>query len=56
MVAVGPLGALARVSLDCGFPLEATATAWACEDLGLAPGMHLAASIKATAIHLVPIG
>jgi molybdopterin-binding protein len=44
------------VSLDCGFPLEATATAWACEDLGLAPGMHLAASIKATAIHLVPIG
>ncbi len=56
VVAVEPQGALARVSLDCGFPLEATATAWACEDLGLAPGGRLAASIKATAIHLVPIG
>ncbi len=56
VVAVEPLGPLARVSLDGGFPLEATATAWACEDLGLAPGALLTASIKATAIHLVPIG
>ncbi|MFN8011941.1 MAG: ABC transporter ATP-binding protein [Holophagaceae bacterium] len=56
VVALEPRGALARVSLDCGFPLEATATAWACEDLGLAPGGRLVASIKATAIHLVPIG
>ncbi len=47
-------GALVRLQLDCGFPLEALATAWACEDLDLRPGTDLVATLKATAIHLLP--
>lgn len=47
-------GALVRLQLDCGFPLEALATAWACEDLGLLPGASVVATLKATAIHLIP--
>ena len=46
--------ALVRVHLDCGFPLEALLTAWACEDLALKPGDSVVALVKATAIHLVP--
>ena len=49
-------GALVRLHLDAGFPLEALVTAWACEDLGIAPGMALTAIVKATAIHLIPAG
>ena len=47
-------GALVRLQLDCGFPLEALATAWACEDLDLRPGSDLVATLKATASHLLP--
>jgi len=45
---------LVRVHLDCGFPLEALLTAWACEDLALKTGDSVLALVKATAIHLVP--
>lgn len=52
--ALEPEGPLVRVKLDAGFPLDALVTAWACEDLKLAPGLALAALVKATAITLSP--
>jgi len=55
IVRIEPHGALRRVHLDAGVPLEALITAWACEDLGLAPGMELHALIKASAIQVIPI-
>jgi len=48
-------GALARVRLDCGFPLEALVTTWACQDLGLKVGEAITALVKATAIRVVPL-
>jgi molybdate transport system ATP-binding protein len=48
-------GALARVRLDCGFPLEALVTTWACHDLGLKVGDPITALVKATAIRVVPL-
>lgn len=50
-----PQGALVRLHLDCGFPLEALLTAWACEDLKLREGDPVVAMVKATAIHLIPV-
>lgn len=47
-------GALARVTVDCGFMLSATITRPACEELGLQSGDEIHALIKATAIHVVP--
>jgi molybdate transport system ATP-binding protein len=52
--AVSSLGALARVEIDCGFPLSAVVTRSAVEDLHLAPGAQVVAAIKAGAVHLVP--
>ena len=46
-------GAVERVSLDCGFPLTAIVTRTSREDLGLAVGTSVTASVKATAIHLI---
>lgn len=48
------MGALVRVGIDCGFPLSAVVTRSAGEDLHLAPGVPVTASIKAGAVHLVP--
>ena len=53
--AIEPLGALRRVRLDAGMPLEALITTWACQDLGLAPGLEVHALIKASAIQVIPI-
>lgn len=50
-----PKGSLVRLHLDCGFPLEALVTTWACEDLALKEGDTVLAMIKATAIHLIPV-
>jgi molybdate transport system ATP-binding protein len=47
-------GAVVRVSLDCGFPLTALLTRPAFDELQLTPGAEIAASVKATAIHLIP--
>ncbi len=52
--ALAPEGPLVRLQLECGFPLEALATAWACDDLGLSVGAPVVATLKATAIHLLP--
>jgi molybdate transport system ATP-binding protein len=51
--AVVPEGALARVELDCGFPLVALVTAQSAAELALDEGEGVAAVIKATSIHLV---
>lgn len=45
-------GALARVELDCGFPLVALVTAHSASDLALRPGDLVSAAVKATAVHL----
>jgi molybdate transport system ATP-binding protein len=52
---VVPQGALRRVELDAGFPLEALITAWAWEDLELEVGKPVQAIIKASAIQVIPI-
>ncbi len=46
-------GVLARIELDCGFPLTTVLTAQSAAAMELAPGSHVGAVIKATAIHLV---
>ena len=55
VAAIQPLGPLVRVRVDCGFPLEALITTWACEDLALAVGDPIHALIKATAVVIIPI-
>jgi molybdate transport system ATP-binding protein len=55
VVRIEPHGALLRVHLDAGFPLEAVITTWACADLGLEPGRAVHALIKASAIQVIPI-
>ena len=54
IVAVTPEGPLERVTVDCGFPLDALVTRQAREELGLTPGLSVTAAIKATSVHLVP--
>ncbi|MFQ5992680.1 MAG: molybdopterin-binding protein, partial [Nitrospiraceae bacterium] len=51
---VNTIGALARVEIDCGFPLSAVVTRPAVEDLHLVPGVEVTAFVKAGAVHLVP--
>jgi len=48
-------GPLTRVRLDCGFPLEALLTTWACRDLDLRAGAVVVALVKATAIRVIPV-
>ena len=45
-------GALARVELDCGFPLVALVTAKSAADLALGEGENVTAVVKATSVHL----
>jgi molybdate transport system ATP-binding protein len=45
-------GALARVELDCGFPLVALVTAQSAAELVLAEGENVSAVVKATSVHL----
>jgi len=52
---VAPVGALYRVVVDCGVRLSVVVTRPAVEALGLAPGVVVAVSFKATAAHLVRI-
>jgi molybdate transport system ATP-binding protein len=55
ILAVEFRGALTRVRLDCGFPLEALVTSWACRDLALGVGDAVTALVKATAIQVIPL-
>lgn len=54
VVAITPDGPIDRVSIDCGFPLDALITRRSCEELNLTPGAHVTAAIKATSVHLMP--
>ena len=54
VVSIASEGPVDRVTLDCGFALDALITRRSREELGLAPGGLVTAAIKATAIHLVP--
>ena len=47
-------GPLARVELDCGFPLSALLTWQSCEELALGESTRVLALIKAPQIHLLP--
>src|SRR5258707_3216840 len=47
-------GSMARVGIDCGFPLKALVTYQACEDMGLRDEMEVTALVKAPAIRLIP--
>ena len=47
-------GPLMRVELSCGFNLIALLTKQACEEMGLKPGDHVMALVKAPSIHLIP--
>ena len=50
VVAVGPL---ARVEIDCGFPLIALVTKRSAEELGLEKGKQVFATFKATGVHVI---
>jgi molybdate transport system ATP-binding protein len=45
-------GPLARVELDCGFPLVAVITTQSAQDLALQPDDALCAIVKTTAVHM----
>jgi molybdate transport system ATP-binding protein len=45
-------GPLARVELDCGFPLVAVVTAQSAGELQLNPGDRVCAIVKATSVHV----
>jgi molybdate transport system ATP-binding protein len=54
VIAIAAEGPIDRVSLDCGFALDALITRRAREELRLAVGAPITAAIKATSVHLVP--
>ncbi|MBZ5555939.1 MAG: ABC transporter ATP-binding protein [Acidobacteriia bacterium] len=54
VVSINAEGPVDRVSLDCGFPLDALITRRSREELNLTPGSQVTAAIKATNVHLVP--
>ena len=54
VIEIQPSGQLDRVVLDVGFRLVALVTPLAVKELGLAEGEEVTATIKATAIHLIP--
>jgi molybdopterin-binding protein len=47
------VGPLARIEVDCGFPLLAVLTKRSAEELDLDVGSRVHASIKATAVHVI---
>ena len=46
-------GPLARIEMDCGFPLVALITKRSAEEMGLQTGTPLYASFKATGVHII---
>jgi molybdate transport system ATP-binding protein len=49
-----PAGAVARIVVHCGFRLTALVTRQAVQDLQLRPGCLVTATVKASAVHLIP--
>jgi len=50
---VEPLGALVRVTLDCGMPLVSLVTRNAFEELGVRPGTRVGTLVKAPSVHVI---
>ena len=50
---ITPMGLYQRITLDCGFPLVSFVTTHSVEGLSLREGKEVAASFKATAIHVL---
>jgi tungstate transport system ATP-binding protein len=53
IVKIISMGFYYKVQLDCGFPLIAYVTTHSLENLSLTEGKEVAASFKATSIHVV---
>jgi molybdopterin-binding protein len=51
---ITPLGALAQLTIFCGFPLSAVITRSALNELGLSVGTTVTARFKAGSVHLIP--
>lgn len=51
---ITPQGPLARVKVDCGFPLVALVTRNSLQELGFNVGNKIEASFKASAVHMIP--
>jgi molybdate transport system ATP-binding protein len=54
VVSIAAEGPVDRVTLDCGFALDALITRRSREELALEPGAAVTAAVKATSVHLVP--
>jgi len=54
IVSIASEGPIDRVTLDCGFAIDALITRRSREELQLAPSARVTAAIKATSVHLVP--
>jgi len=50
---IASIGPIARIEVDCGFPLLGTITKRSAEDIGLKTGTRISASSKATAVHVI---
>lgn len=48
-----PLGPLVRIEVDCGFPLLVVLTRRSVQELNLSINLHVIASFKATAVHII---
>lgn len=47
-------GPVAKVKIDCGFPITALVTRQSIQSMGLEEGADVTAVVKATAVHLIP--
>ena len=54
VTAIQPEGGVVRVTVDCGFSLNALITRPAYDELRLTQGSTVTAVVKATAVHLIP--
>ena len=54
IVGIALEGPVDRVTVDCGFAIDALITRRSREEMQLSPGARVTATVKATAIHLVP--
>ena len=54
IISVSLDGPLSTVALDCGFRLEALVTARSAMDMALRPGQQVYATVKATAVKVLP--
>ena len=53
IIRITTMNALARVSVDCGFPLVSSVISQSVENLSLSQGTAVLASFKASAVHVI---